>query len=221
PKQPHPAPWMRISKINVIMKDRRALAVAKNLWEQREKLAQEYDIAPNLLLEDSSIIEAAQRKPHNAREFRSIRCLNERVRMHTGSDQDKMFERYAPIQRVVKPSIWKKCIQEALDLETSKLPRVPKPVLDGTNTNAPKSVKLWKDKHPQRYARLLQARKVLQQIAQDTRTPAEIILKPQYLKNLLWTDTPAQRNIEEFLHEQGARNWQINLVSESLSRVIM
>ncbi len=79
------------------------------------ELAREYDISPSLLLADSAIIEAAQRKPHNASQFRAVRSLNERVRMHLGNEQDKMFERYAPIQRKVKPSLWKRTIQEALD----------------------------------------------------------------------------------------------------------
>lgn len=28
------------------------------------------------------------------------------------------------------------------------------------------------------------------QIAEDTRTPADVIIKPQYLRNLCWTDEP-------------------------------
>ena len=79
------------------------MAIAKSLWEERDRLARQYDIAPSLLLADSSIIEAATNKPHNAAQFRALRSLNERVRIHTGTEQDKMFERYAPIQRAVKP----------------------------------------------------------------------------------------------------------------------
>ena len=125
PPKPHPVPWMRISHINVLQRDRRGLAVAKALWTERDRLAREYDISPSLLLADSAIIEAAQRKPHNASQFRAVRSLNERVRMHLGNEQDKMFERYAPIQRKVKPSLWKRTIQEALDLPSDELPELP------------------------------------------------------------------------------------------------
>ena len=124
PPKPHPVPWMRISHINVLQRDRRGLAVAKALWTERDRLAREYDISPSLLLADSAIIEAAQRKPHNASQFRAVRSLNERVRMHLGNEQDKMFERYAPIQRKVKPSLWKRTIQEALDLPSDELPEL-------------------------------------------------------------------------------------------------
>ena len=68
---------------------------------------------------------------------------------------------------------------------------------------------------------LEKARKVVQQIAVDTRTPAEIIIKPQYLRNLCWTDEPQKRDVAGFLKEQGARDWQVSLIAESVSRAIM
>lgn len=127
---------MRISRITTLSRDRRGLAVAKALWEERDRLARRYDIAPGLLLSDAAIIEAAQRKPRNAREFRLIRSLNERVRMHTGGEQDKMFERYAPIQRAVKPNVWKTVIQQALALPADQWPSMP-PAPADSQANAP------------------------------------------------------------------------------------
>ena len=51
--------------------------------------------------------------------------------------------------------------------------------------------------------RLLQdVRKVVSQIADDTRTPAEIIVKPQILRNLCWTDEPRKRDVAEFLNRR-------------------
>lgn len=113
-KPNHPRPWLRISHISVLMHDRVGLLIAKMLWQKRDELAREYDIAPTLLLSDAAIIEAGKRKPCNVRAFRSIRLLNERVRIRTGSEQDKMFERYAPIQRKIRPSIWKEVIENAI-----------------------------------------------------------------------------------------------------------
>lgn len=113
-KAPHPNPWLRISHISVLMHDKIGLMIAKELWQKRDELARQYDIAPTLLLSDAAIIEAGKRKPSNSREFRSIRILNERVRIHTGSEQDKMFERYAPIQRKIKPNVWKAVIEDAI-----------------------------------------------------------------------------------------------------------
>ena len=48
PRKEHPVPWLRISRITEIAKDRQALAVAKALWEKRDELARRFDIAPAL-----------------------------------------------------------------------------------------------------------------------------------------------------------------------------
>ena len=62
---------------------------------------------------------------------------------------------------------------------------------------------------------------VLNQISQDTCTPTDVLLKPQILRNLCWTDHPHRRDVAQFLAQQGARPWQVDLLSESLSRAIM
>lgn len=222
PRRPHPIPWLRISHITKLGHDRRGLAVAKSLWEERDRLARQYDIAPSLLLADSSIIEAATIKPHNAAQFRAIRCLNERVRIHTGTEQDKMFERYAPIQREIKPKVWKEAIGRALELRPNQLPTIPAPERNDDGTvNAPRSMRLWEQRHPERYERLQRVRRVTNRIAEDTRTPAEMIIKPQILRNLCWLDKPNKIDVAEFLTGQGARNWQVKLIAPSVSSAIM
>ena len=221
PRHDHPIPWLRISHITSLGRDRRGLAIARALWTKRDELARRYDIAPTLLLADASIIEAAERKPRNAREFRAVRSLNERVRIHTGGEQDKMFERYAPIQRAVKPSVWKTAIQEALALPASQLPSMPAGgCVPDAEANAPRAMRLW-DRRPERKERLQRVRRVVNQIAEDTRTPAEVIIKPQIIRNLCWTDSPANRDVAAFLREQGARDWQVRLIAASVSRAIL
>ncbi|WP_169241087.1 HRDC domain-containing protein [Bifidobacterium olomucense] len=221
-RKPHPIPWLRVSRITQLSRDPQGLAIAKSLWEERDRLARQYDIAPTLLLTDSSIIEAAQAKPHNAAQFRALRSLNERVRIRTGTEQDKMFERYAPIQRAVKPKVWKLAIDRAMALKPNQWPTMPTPEpTDGGVVNAPRSMKLWEQRHPDRYERLQRVRRVVNQIAQDTRTPAEMVLKPQILRNLCWLEDPQEVDIAEFLRGQGARQWQVKLVAPSVSGVII
>ena len=148
--------------------------------------------------------------------------MNERVRIQTGGEQDKMFERYAPIQRAIKPSVWKHEIQEALALPESELPVMPSsPDKDGAEANAPKSMRVWSTRHPKRAETLKKARRALNQIAEDTSTPADVLLKPQILKNLCWTDNPERRDVAEFLTRQGARDWQVRLIAASLSHAIV
>ncbi len=141
--------------------------------------------------------------------------------MHLGTDQDKMFERYAPIQRKVKPSVWKQAIQRALELPEGELPVMPAPEGGATQVNAPKSMKLWQKHHPDRFRRLQACRALINQVSQDTHTPPDVLIKPQIVRNLCWTDNPGARDVAGFLEEQGARPWQIHLLAASLTRGIM
>lgn len=150
--------------------------------------------------------------------------------MRKGDERDKMFERYAPIQRRVKPAVWKQAIRQALDLPDDQLPSRKNVRPDESGTNAPKSMKLWKSHHPDRYACLEAAKRRINQISQDTQTPADILLKPQILRNLCWhaKDLPLRSreregsdSVHTFLMDHGARRWQADLLSESLTSVII
>ena len=86
---------------------------------------------------------------------------------------------------------------------------------ESQSASAPKSIRVWKERYPERLQVLNRVRKAVSQIAEDTRTPVEIVIKPQYLRNLCWTDEPRKRDVARFLSEQGS------LVAESVSRAIM
>ncbi|MCI1935489.1 MAG: HRDC domain-containing protein [Bifidobacteriaceae bacterium] len=218
-RTPSSEPWRHTSKITMLKSDRRALAIVRELWTVRDRHARELDIAPSLLLSDSSIIQAALRKPHNASQFRAIRGLNQRVRVYTGSEQDKMFERYAPLQRSVKPRVWKEAIDRAMALDDDELPQAS-PARVHDKNQAPRSMKYWREHQPERFARLQAAKKAILQIAEVTNVPSELVLTPKILRNLCWQESvPA--DVAGFLQEQGARPWQCRLVAESVSRVIM
>lgn len=220
PKKEHPLPWTRVSHFSDISADRRALAIVKELWTTRDNLARQYDIDPQLLLEDSSIIEAAIKKPHNAKQFRALRSLNERVKVARGDGRDHMFARYAPIQHKVRPRVWKEAIDAALALPASQLPTLEVPG-SAKRDGSPKSMTYWQSHHPDRYQRLMNARSVLNQIAQDTRTPVEMIVKPKIIRMLCWQEDVHSIDVAQYLSEHGARQWQIALVAESVTRAIM
>ena len=114
--------------------------------------------------------------------------------------------------------------EDALALPPSEWPDVDGGAArrhESQSASAPKSIRVWKERYPERLQVLNRARKAVSQIAEDTRTPVEIVIKPQYLRNLCWTDEPRKRDVARFLSEQGARDWQVSLVAESVSRAIM
>lgn len=219
PKASVREPWRHTSKITTLRSDRRALAIVRELWAARDFHARQLDISPSLLLNDSTIIQAAQRKPHNSVQFRAIKGFTQRVRVFTGSEQDKMFERYAPLQRQVKPRVWKAAIDKAMELDESALPQ-PSPLKTHDGNSAPRSMKYWREHQPDRYERLVSVRKVVTEIAEVVNVPTELVVKPKILRNLCWQEV-APSDVDSYLEEQGARPWQRQLVAESVSRVIL
>ncbi|WP_460406029.1 HRDC domain-containing protein, partial [Actinophytocola sediminis] len=64
PPPPRAEPWRRTSGIHRV-RSPRALAGVRALWEARDTLARQRDIAPGRVLPDSSIVEAAVAAPDN------------------------------------------------------------------------------------------------------------------------------------------------------------
>ena len=62
PPPPRVDPWRRTSGIHKVH-DRRALAVIKELWEQRDEIAARRDLAPHRVLPDAAIVAAATARP--------------------------------------------------------------------------------------------------------------------------------------------------------------
>ncbi|MDN5932072.1 MAG: HRDC domain-containing protein, partial [Pseudonocardia sp.] len=65
PPAPRAEPWRRTSGIHKIRKPRR-LAAVRSLWEARDRLAAERDIAPGRVLPDAAIVDAAVNPPESA-----------------------------------------------------------------------------------------------------------------------------------------------------------
>jgi ribonuclease D len=209
-------PWRHTSHITALRNDVRGLAVVRALWTERDEIAQELDISPSLLLSDQAIVEAAIKKPHSKRAFESIRSLNQRVRIHTGSEQDAMFARYIPLQKKVKPSVWRETIYGALELPDSALPDAS-PKSDDPLQSIPHSMKYWRQEFPERFAMLTKAKAAIGRISEDTGIPVELILKPSILREMIWRKIPRDQ-IAAFLLSQGARQWQVDIVIPALSR---
>ena len=72
PPAPRAEPWRRTSGMHRVRKPR-ALAAVRSLWEARDRLAAERDIAPGRVLPDAAIVDAATAAPATARR-RSPRC---------------------------------------------------------------------------------------------------------------------------------------------------
>lgn len=186
PAQPRTDPWRRTSGLHQI-RDRRQLAAVRELWTEREQLAEKRDVAPGRLIPDSAVVAAAKAMPATVPQLLAVNGFHGRA-----------AQREAPR--------WLRCIDAARRLE--KLPELHMP------TNAPPPPRVWADKDPAAAARLQTAKPRLAALAEELQMPVENLLTPDYLRRIAWRP-PAPvtaGSIAEALRDLGARNWQRELV---------
>lgn len=189
-----PEAWRKLSGIHKI-KNRRNLAVARELWQSRESLAQSRDVAPGRLLPDSAIMAAVDHRPN------SVPALLQISGFHGRS-----AKRDAPR--------WLDAMQRGRN--STDLPD-----LRAGGSELP-NARLWGEKNPQAAIRLTAAREVLSEVSEEWNIPGENLLTPKFLRALCW-NPPAiysAGSIDAALEELGARPWQRDLLSAKLAQAL-
>ncbi|PFG32980.1 ribonuclease D [Sanguibacter antarcticus] len=190
PPAPRVDPWRRVHGVHGL-RDRRMLAVVRELWIARDRLGQSRDIAPGRVLPDRAIIAAATALP---------RSVGELTRVHA-------FGGPATRRRA---ALWQRAIDIALALPESELPDTK-----GPRTDAPPPPKVWADRDPDAAARLAYARAGMARLSEAHSVPLENLLQPDLLRRVCWRP-PAETTlaaVEERLREGGARAWQVELTA--------
>ena len=193
PPLPRVDPWRKVSGAHAL-RDRRMLAVVRELWLARDRLGQSRDIAPGRVLPDRAIIAAATALP---------RSVGELTRVHA-------FGGPATRRRA---ALWQRAIDTALALPEDQLPDTR-----GPRTDAPPPPKVWADRDPDAAARLAVARAGVARLSQEHSVPLENILQPDLLRRVCWRPPAASTlaAVEERLRQGGAREWQIELTAPIL-----
>jgi len=196
-------PWRRTSGMHKI-KRRDQLAIVRELWQSRDVIARESDIAGGKLLNDSAIVELALNPPTTKREFeKTLRPIGLRARW---------------IENV---NLWLSAIAKAVALPENEWPAMR------SNTDTLPPIKLWRDKFPEKYAPLSHARAAIEQIALDNSIPTENLITPELVRRICWsppqgaTAVQSLDAVREFLLSHGARTWQVDLVGESISAALL
>ena len=203
PAPPRVDPWRRTSGMHKV-KRRDQLAIIKELWIARDKVAAEQDIAPGKLLNDSAIVELAMAAAVTKKEFeKALRPLGLRSRW------------------LENLPLWLSSITVALSLPEDQWPAMR------TNADTLPPIKLWRDKFPEKYAPLSHARAVIELIAQENEIPVENLITPEHVRRVCWkpptgaTEVLSLQAVERALIELGARQWQINLVAPALALALL
>ncbi|WP_434621325.1 HRDC domain-containing protein [Arthrobacter sp. A5] len=194
-----PAPraeaWRRTSGVHQL-RDRRQLAAVRELWQERDQLAQKRDVAPGRLIPDSALVAAAKAMPVTVPQLLAVPGFHGRA-----------AKKEAPR--------WLKTIATARDL--TDLPPLQLP------TNAPPPPRIWADRDPEAAARLATVRPQLANLSDELNIPVENLLTPDYLRRASWRP-PALINtttVSEQLSELGARPWQISLTAPVLTEAFL
>lgn len=186
-------PWRRTSGIHKA-RGRRALGIVREIWETRDRIAESRDTTPGRVLPDASILELATSPPQDVSALKSMRIMRNR----------------GPRRFV---SEWFDAIERGLALDEIKLPTT------NQRTDGPPPPRAWADKNPEAADRLGRSREAVTAIAEANDLPPENLISPQLVRNLAW-EPPAEVTLESvsaILRDQGAREWQIGLVSDALS----
>jgi len=187
---PRAEPWRRTSGIHKIRKPL-ALAAVRALWEARDRLAAERDIAPGRVLPDAAIVDAAVVAPTSPAALAALPVFR-------GRSQRRLT------------SYWYAALAQAARLDPDELPTVTVP------GDGPPPVARWADRDPAAAARLSAARAGIAAISAEWSIPAENLLQPDLLRRVCWSP-PADGEIATALREGGAREWQVELIAPVLA----
>ncbi|MEO3939175.1 HRDC domain-containing protein [Dermatophilaceae bacterium Soc4.6] len=184
-------PWRRTSGMHKVRK-RRTVAIVRELWEARERLAQQRDTSPGRVLNDAVLVDLALLAPT------------------TPTDLEPKELRLA--RRNPRP--WLEAVRKGLAVPEGQLPPLTLPA------TGPPPQRSWADRDPLAAARLTQARDELGVFAEEHAVPLENLLTPDTLRRVLWSP-PArldEAGIAAALTAYGARPWQVAVAAPVIAR---
>ncbi len=198
PPAPRADPWRRTSGIHRV-RNRRGLAVVRELWLERDKIARRRDLSPTKVLTDAAIVEAARAMPNGPDELTAIAGYSARS-----------ARRHLPE--------WLRAIGRARALPDRALP--PASAAPG---EGPPPAHRWHDRDPEAAKRLTAARAVVAALADSNNMPAENLLPPDAVRRLSWQppDDLSPESVGADLARYGARPWQAGLTSVPLTRALL
>lgn len=191
PKPARDDPWRRLSGLHAV-RGRRALAVARSLWQAREDFAREQDVAPGRLVPDRALVAAVLADPASKQALAGVKEFN-------GRASRTQLDRW-----------WNAIVAGR---ESTELPpdRVPSDTLPPPRA--------WADRNPEADHRLKAARPAVEARAEELRMPTENLLTPETLRRVAWAP-PADVSAESVgaaLAELGARPWQVEQTAQVIA----
>ncbi len=198
PAPPRADPWRRTSGIHRV-RSRRNLAVVREMWLERDEIAQRRDISPTRILPDAAIVEAARAVPNSVAELGKVPGFTGRGARRYGQD-------------------WLRAIRRAKSLPDAGLPESSAPPGDG-----PPPAHRWAERDPVAAKRLSTARTAVAALADSNHLPAENLLAPDAVRRLSWQppEPVTPESVAAELRRYGARPWQVDLTAVPLAMALL
>ncbi|MFH9982542.1 HRDC domain-containing protein [Streptomyces sp. NPDC017179] len=196
PAEPRKDPWRRTSGMHKVRR-RRQLAVVRELWETRDRIAQRRDVSPGKVLSDAAIVEAALAVPANAHALAALNGFGHRT-------SRRQLEQ------------WQSAVDRAKSLPESALPQ------QGQQVTGPPPPRAWADKDPVAAARLAAAKAGVSELAERLNMPQENLVSPDTVRRLCW-EPPQGADADAVgaaLAGYGARPWQVEQVTPTLVKAL-
>ena len=204
PSKQRKDPWRRVSGMHQI-KSRFELALIRELWHERDRIAREIDIAPGRLLSDAVIVDLARHKPKDFETLLALPIIKEKIRnelqrQHLGH--------------------WFKTVSAAYEISQEHWPEMR------ARGEALPPPRIWREKFPRAFIHLQHARLSLAAIAEELKIPLENLISPEIVRKVAFDEARERfvdfeedslQRIKGDLLNLGARNWQIELVAIPLA----
>ena len=198
PPGPRAEPWRRTSGIHRVH-SRRGLAIVRELWLERDRIARRRDLSPTRVLLDSAIIEAARTLPGGTADLSGVAGFSGRG-----------ARRHAPE--------WQRAIGRARAQAERALPDASAPPSDG-----PPPAHRWSERDPAAARRLAAARAAVAALADEHHLPTENLVPPDAVRRLAWQppEPLSPENLGAELAGFGARPWQVQLTAVPITKALL
>ncbi len=195
PREPKVDRWRSMTGMHEI-KDPRSLAIARELWQARETLAEKLDVSPGRLIPDSSIVGLAAKPVKTKPELAASKTFSGRA-SRTYLD------------------LWWQALSEGANTRDLPPARLPQTGIPNHRT--------WATRFPEADQRLKDVKPVMAEISEKLQIPLENILTPDYLRQLCFEPPQeiTEDSVAEFLTRLGARHWQVEQVSGLLAKALL
>ena len=192
PLVPREATWRDTKGLGKITTPR-GMAVARELWEARDRVGQETDVAPGRILPAAAIVEASLALPKSRTDLRKI----------NGFQKPSAREHF---------STWEAAIAKARSLPDKALPTVRVE----PDHSAPPPARMWRKVDSEAWSRLQTIREVVAGVAERMGVLPDVVLEPRVQREVTWRPPTEGLTLDERMEQSGARPWQRQVVSDQL-----